>query len=69
MSSIELPQDVPDHDACLDITVRMYQDAMRLVRSDIPYFTIRGRQLLAEVHNMLLSQRPDLELPHLVDVV
>lgn len=69
MTSVEVPEDTPDHDECLDIIMRMYGDAMRLVRSEIPYFKIRGRQLLAEIHNMVLSQRPDLDLPHMVDLI
>lgn len=57
----------PSPEWCVEITRRMYTDAGLLVDSGVPYFSLRGRELLAALHHMLLSQAPNDDLEHLVN--
>ncbi len=53
---------------CVEIMQNMYADARRLACSDDPYFTVRGRAILAELHNMVKSQAPETLPPHIIDI-
>lgn len=57
------------HEECIQVMLRMYEDARLLAASSSPYFPVRGRHLLAQLHNMVKSQAPFIEVGHLVDVI
>jgi hypothetical protein len=59
----------PTHEECVEIALQMYQQARVLATSGHPYFGVRGRDLMAELHNVVRTQAPFRVVPHIVDVI